>query len=298
MATRTSKRNMQEQKEVGKMMMKKKIVFAAIIVAMLFAAVQVAYANYENKQTLIERFKQLCDKHPTYASYASIGKSTLGNTIWIFRIGNTNGPRILWDAQMHGTEDLGSEVEYLMAKWLLESGSSTARQILKTHWVLFVPVVNVDEYRRTNARGVNINRNFVTGWGQSGSSSRYSLDYRGPYAGSEKETQAMRYAFMTYHPKFYVNTHMFGGPMLTYWSGSNQALVRAVLSKIASLESPVPPYTTYPSRSGGFAIADAQYYGACAWLFEICGPNRPTYNSIASYYYPKCLPILIAMCES
>jgi hypothetical protein len=258
------------------------------------------YALYESKSSIISKFKTLCNAHTAYASYASLGKTTLGKDIWVFRIGNPNGKVVMWDAQLHGGEDLGSEVELLMAKWLLESNDVTAKSILSKTYVLFIPVVDVDTWARTNIKHVNLNRNFVYKWGAFGSKNPSSLEYMGPYAGSEKETQVMRNAFKVYHPKFYVNTHMWGGPRLFYSSYNNATLVNLLKTKITQISSQ-RRVTTFPTSSlsgGGMAIGDAAYYfGACAWLLEINGQTTPSYSSIASSYYPKCLPVLIAMCQ-
>lgn len=282
---------------------KSKIVFVSTIFAMIViftATLGQTYAVYESKSSVINKFKTLCDAHRNCASYASLGKSTQGKDIWIFRIGNPLGPAVMWDAQLHGGEDLGSEIELLIAKWLLESNDPTAKSILAKNYVLFIPVVDVDTWARTNANHVNLNRNFVYKWGTTGSSSPSSLEYRGPYAGSEKETQVLRNAFKTYKPKFYVNTHMWGGPRLFYWSGNNPTLVNTLKANIAQIssQSKVAPYPTTSLSGGGFAISDAAYYfKACAWLLEINGQSTPSYSTLVSNYYPRCLPMLIAMCQ-
>lgn len=259
-----------------------------------------AFAQYETKTSLISKFKTLCNAHLTIASYVSLGKSTLGKDIWIFRIGNPKGKAVMWDAQLHGNEDMGSEIELLMAKWLLESNDPTAKSIVSRTYVLFIPVVDIDSGGRTNANHVNLNRNFVYRWGSSGSSSRSSTEYRGPSAGSEKETQVMRNAFNVYKPKFYVNTHMWGGPIMYSWSGNNATLFGLLKTKISQLssQSHVTPYTTTSISGAGFALADAGYYfKACAFLLELNGSNNPSYSTVVSQYYPKCLPMLIAMCQ-
>jgi len=286
-----------------KMNQKQKIIYASTIFAVILiltATLGQVYALYESKTSIINKFKTLCDAHRTCASYASLGKTTQGRDIWIFRIGNPNGKAVMWDAQLHGGEDIGSEIELLMAKWLLESNEPTAKSILSKNYVLFIPVVNVDTWARTNINHVNLNRNFVYKWGTTGSSSRSSSEYMGPYAGSEKETQVLRNAFKVYHPKFYVNTHMWGGPRLFYWRENNATLVSLLKTKITQISSQrgVTPYPTTPLSGGGFAIGDAgYYYKACAWLLEITGQSTPAYSAIARDYYPKCLPILIAMCQ-
>jgi hypothetical protein len=266
-----------------------------------------AEAAYENKTALIARFKALADKHPSIASYVSVGLTYQGRNIWLFRYGNSNGKRILWDAQLHGGEDLGSEITYYMAQWLLESGDVRAATILKNCYVLFIPVINVDSYARGNANtyggsapyGVDLNRNFVFEWGTSGSGSRTSTSYRGPYAGSEKETQVMRRVFSTYRPRFYVNTHMGGGPYLAYYYRSSSTIVNAVRSRISNLSSQagVTPYKVQACGWGGMAVSDAYKFGAVGWLLELNGGSAPSSSSIYSYYL-KCRPILIAMSQS
>jgi hypothetical protein len=275
-------------------------VIVSTVLLIFIATVATVYAQYETKTSLIDKFKTLCNAHSDYASYVSLGKSTLGKDIWIFRIGNPKGRAVMWDAQLHGNEDMGSEIELLIAKWLLESKDSTAQSILSETYVLFIPAVNIDSNTRTNANHVNLNRNFLYKWGQSGSTSRLSSEYRGSYAGSEKETQVMRNAFKIYSPKFYVNTHMWGGPRMYSWNGNNATLANLLKTRIAQISSQnhVTPYPTSSIYGCGYAFADAGYYfKACSFLLEINDSNTPSYSTVVSQYYPKCLPILIAMCQ-
>lgn len=272
----------------------------AFIVLLATLCLCPTYALYESKNSLIGKFKTLCDAHRTYASYVSLGKTTQGRDIWVFRIGNPSGGVVMWDAQMHGSEDIGSEIELLMARWLLESNDPTAKSILSRNYVLFIPIIDVDTVTLVNGRHVNLNRNFVYRWGSNGDRNPSSWYYMGPYAGSERETQVMRNAFKVYHPKFYVNTHMWGGPRLYSWSGNNPTLVSQLKTKVAQISSQrhVTPYQTSSLSGSGYAVGDAGYYfKACAWLLEISGAGTPSYSTIASYYYPKCLPILIATCQ-
>jgi hypothetical protein len=255
-------------------------------------------ANYESKTTLISKFKALVDRYPSKASYVSVGLSYQGRSIWLFRFGNSGGKRILWDAQLHGGEDLGSEIMYYMSQWLLESGDSRAATILQTCYILFIPVINIDSYSRGNANtyggsapyGVDLNRNFVYEWGTSGSGSRTSTNYRGSYAGSEKET---------HRPRFYVNTHTGGGPYLAYYWRSSSTIVNTVRSRISSLSSQegVTPYKVQACGWGGMAASDAYTFGAVSWLLELTGGTAPSSSSVYNYYL-KCRPILIAMSQS
>lgn len=274
-----------------------------VVISLMLISVatsETAYALYETKSSLFSKFKALCDAHPTLASYVSLGKTTLGKDIWVFRIGNPNGKAVMWDAQLHGSEDIGSEIELLMAKWLLESNDAAAESIVVKTLVLFVPSVDVDCNSRTNANHVNLNRNFIYRWGTCGSTRRSSTEYRGPYAGSEKETQVMRIAFWAYHPIFYVNTHMWGGPKMYSWWRNNLTLVNLLKTRITqiSAQNHVTQYQMSSISGSGYAIGDAGYYfGACAFLLEINGSGTPSHSTLMSQYYPKCLSILIAMCQ-
>ena len=62
--------------------------------------------------------------------YETIGKTYLGNDIWRFKAGNPNDGHVLLDSERNGIEDKGSEILYLMAKWLLKSGDSSAEDTL------------------------------------------------------------------------------------------------------------------------------------------------------------------------
>ena len=273
--------------------------------------------NYQPKADVITKFKALCDQHQVYATYVSLGKSIMGNDIWAFRIGNPMFRCIMWDAQMHGSEDMGSEIEYMFAQWVLTNNSVRSNTILQRNYLVFIPVVNIDTYNRCNMRrtytytngttinityGVNLNRNFVSGWGTNANygspDPTNNGDYRGPIAGSEPETQAMRNAFQTYRPMFYVNTHMWGGPWLGYHGGNvtYHYLVRDRIAQISS-EMGVTPYNFIACGTGGFAVADAKYFGANAYLIEFQGSGTPTLIETRTIYYPKCVPIFLAMCE-
>ncbi len=277
----------------------------AITIAVMILTVTMVQANalYEAKTTLIDRFQALINNHRDVADYVSVGKSTQGKEIWMFRIGNKYSNVILWDAQIHGGEDMGSEIEFLMAKWLLESGETAAKSMVSTNYILFIPSVDIDTAVRTNSHHVNLNRNFIYNWKYQGSTYSTSNDYRGPYAGSEKETQVMRYVFGTYWPKFYVNTHMWGGPVMYSWVGNSYTLLTKLKSEVASVSSArgVTPYPWSAAKGYGYAIGDAgYYYKAASFLLELNNAGSPaytppSYSTVTSYYYPKCLSILIAM---
>jgi len=126
--------------------------------------------NYESKDSVIAKFDSLISPYISkgFAQKYIIGSSVLGKQIPMYRIGNVNGGRILCDGQMHGSEDVGTELLYLWAQWILTSGDAEAERIKRQNCWFIIPVLNIDEYRRTNAHYVNINRNFAYYFNRAG----------------------------------------------------------------------------------------------------------------------------------
>jgi hypothetical protein len=285
-------------------MKKKTILVIATIVFLVFViAIPFGSANYETKTSIINKFKGLCTSYPKYANYVSIGKSVQGKDILMFRIGNSSSSgRIMWDAQMHGPEDLGSETGYLFAKWLLSSGDSRAKYMLAHNWFLFVPVVDIDSYQRANAHMVNINRNFPVGWGRSGTSTKTSAqDYRGPYAASEPETRALISVWKTYRVKYYINTHTFGGPIIYKQSAVPSSLITTLKSRINTYRvtyggNPIADNHWYSLGGAGMAVGTSQSYGIQSFLWEIGPPNVVApYSDMSGKYYKDVRVFLIAL---
>jgi len=262
---------------------------------------------WHTKSEHISRMKSLCDSH-SEASYVSIGKSEQEKDIWMFKIGWEGGGVVMWDGQLHGNEDFGSEIIYLMTEWLLESGDERAERILERNLILFVSVVNTDSYGRYNSRDVNLNRNFVTGWSSS-------AENPGPSPASEAETQVMRSIFQEYKPDFYVNLHQGTGPWFKYYRDSDRTLANEVLSRAEEIADNELSYLHNSQWNGslmspgslggstpGYAIGDA-YTVACAssWLCEVDESWRhdsATWSELENRMYPQCLAMFIAMAES
>lgn len=282
------------------------LLFAGSMVPMVKGDI---WDHYHEKDELIGMFKTLCDAHPSQASYESVGKSYLGEDIWMFSIGNPYGGKVLWDGQLHGSEDIGSEAIYLIAEWLLESRDPKAEQILDQNLVLFIPIVNMDSYVRATRNyedcryGVDLNRNFRTGWSRSTCSS--SETYSGPSAASEPETQVMRSVFQNYRPEFYVNLHCGAGPYISYYRGSDYSVARQVENRMDELSSEmgITPYRVSTMGSNGFAIGDAASFGIHSWLVELRDSiawrhTDELYQEFVDVYFPKVLAFFISMAEA
>lgn len=266
--------------------------------------------TYHTHDVLNNMFKTLCNRH-SEAAYESVGKSYQGRDIWLFKIGNPRGGRVLWDGCLHGWEDMGSEIMYLYAEWLLESGDPKAKEILRTNWTLLIPVVNPDSYTRENRNftecqyGVDLNRNFKQGWSWV-PCNPWPNCYRGNSAASEPETKVMRNVFSRFKPHHYVNTHYGGGPWIGYYHLESASVINPILTRIKelSIQINVTPYNVHSVGSIGYAVGDAHNFGAVAWLFEVEGGpgcyahTAHPYSMVVNVYFPKCLPVFIALSEA
>ncbi len=278
--------------------------------------------TFHTHDQLISMFTTLCDGHPSVASYEIIGETYEGNSIFLFKIGNPNGGKVMWISALHGWEDMGSEVQYLIADWLLTSGTSEAQRILSRNYILFVPVVNVDSYERenrnyeTDAYGVDLNRNFITGWSYvAPANTGFPNSYRGDYAGSEKETQAVRNALQTYRPYIFMDLHYGGGAYLRSY-GADYEIANFVHSRIRELSSETGisfPLSLNIGGSGGngMAVADANSFGVNSWLCEMASEIAPydaggscywhtshPFSTVGAYFYPRFLLVFRAMSEA
>ncbi len=127
-----------------------------------------------------------------------IGHSARGRPITARRIGDPWSPRkVLVIGAIHGSEGAGRAVVKRLA--------GDAAAVSSDVWL--ISTANPDgslRATRTNARGVDLNRNFSRGWRAS---ARGRLDYAGPRAFSEPETRAVRRLILTLRPRVTIWFH-------------------------------------------------------------------------------------------
>jgi len=192
------------------MLMKKSVlsVFLVLFLLLSFLAGSPGEAAtpWLSKQQLIEGMNSLANEYSDLVKVEKIGSTVQDNDVLMFRIGNNPSTKLLIDGAHHGHEMPGSHNIYFLMQWLL-GGSLEANMIINRIQILLVPIVNYDNVApppnspiRTNANHVDLNRNYVKGWG-GGSSNPASDYYRGPNAASEPETQAMRQVGSSEVPK-------------------------------------------------------------------------------------------------
>ena len=282
--------------DVGRTMGTKKIIPLVLITLILTMGLfPPVHAPYRDYSLILTAFKTLANTYPKLMTYESVGKTSLGNDMIMFKIGNPRGGRVLLDGGMHGSETIGGELLYLYAKWLLTSSDTTAKTILSRDYTLIIPAVNVDRYNRArkNANGVDLNRNFAAEWEYSGSGNPESETYRGPSPLSEPESRALVAVFLKYKPSFYVNLHMWAGP---YYAGSvygNRTYYSYLVSKISTLSrnlgvSPFPYHGEF--GGGGMAISDAAVAGVTSFLIELT-TAVPPFSEIETVFLPKFIPV-------
>lgn len=289
--------------------------------------------TYRNHDEIITMFKELSDRH-SKIFYESIGKTYQNNDIWLFKIGNFNGGTILIDGCMHGWEDMGTECMYLFLEWLLESGAPEAQKILDENYILFIPVLNYDSAIRGNCnhdecpeRGVDLNRNFPTGWKRKSCGNGPYYTSTGVSAGSEPETQALLQIMDDYEPSIYINMHYGGGPIFRYAGSNVDSFWKPVHSRILQLfddndiviqNKPITEflYNKATVYGDGLAVATARSKGIEPFLWEVCNKNytrkcapcnwqsptgktkNPPYELMETCLYPIHKQIMIGICES
>ena len=257
--------------------------------------------QYRDYYTFMDAFMSLTSAYPELVTYETIGKTVENRDIIMFKIGNPAGGRVLFDGALHGEENLGSEVLYFYAKWLLSSNDPIANRILTGAYTLLIPALNVDNYRnvRTNAHHVDLNRNFATNWEYAGSTNPSSWYYRGPAPLSEPESQALVSVFQTYEPHFYMNLHR--GATLFYVSNyGNTTYYSLLFEKMEALsrERGVTPYPYSFIRGAGFAISDAARAGITSFLLELIDwETIVSFAEIETVVLPTFIPVAAVLTQ-
>lgn len=159
----------------------------------------------------------------------------LGNKIEL--IGEISNNKVLVIGVFHGDEPQG---KYLIEKFLSQGEGSNN--------LLFIPCLNPDGLQnntRTNANGVDLNRNFPTkNWGQDGSSAGDNpKDYYGGKSGaSEIETKFVIDIIEKYKPKLILTLH--APYKIVNYDGPAQDIAQKISEIIGYLVEPSIGYPT------------------------------------------------------
>ncbi len=186
--------------------------------------------DYKNPDEITDFVNDIHAKYPDITSVKVIGKSLEGREILAIKISDNASedevePTVLVNAMHHAREVMTPELTTDMVDYLTSQYGTNAEV---TKWVdsteiWVVPMFNVDGNNkmwlensmwRKNTRGgygVDINRNYPTGWNSCNGSSSYqsAQDYRGTSPASEPETQAMMNLVASIKPVFNISYHSY-----------------------------------------------------------------------------------------
>jgi carboxypeptidase T len=198
-----------------------------------------------------------------------------GRIIWALKISDNahleeDEPAVLYNGVHHACEVMGLEICMYMINFLVSNYGTDGRV---TNWIdnteiWFVPLLNPDGHSavtsdintfwRKNGRelndngilyeylcndwwtcyteGINLNRNYGFNWTSSGSGDPWHYDYRGPFAFSESENQALQEFATAQKFVFSISYHSYGEIVFYPWNwGGSPAPDDAVISSVAAI---------------------------------------------------------------
>ncbi len=257
------------------------------------------YGQYHPLPEIEAHIQMLADTYPALAQTIVVGNSLEGRPIRGIRIVGAGGPAgkpdVVYAGGIHAREWITTMAMPFLAETLLTSYGSDPELTALVDRINFyvIPVQNVDGFvytqtermwrknRRNNGNGtfgVDLNRNWGTGWGGEGSSGNTGSEtYRGTAPFSEPESQVMR-DFLLGLPNFsgWMDVHSYGQLILQpYGYTINLPPDHATFEEIGAdmetaMESPYgtnythgPTYTTIYPASG--ITQDWCYVEGGAW---------------------------------
>jgi hypothetical protein len=221
-----------------------------------------------------------------------------------FDWGREDGPVVLLTGLVHGVEFVGS-----MALFEFVRGVTTCKwgDLMRNAHLVVVPIVNPDAlhincarliagrraFQRSNARGVDLNRNFPRQrdgfpWHPlAGSRWRLLPNYAGPRPLSEPETRALRDVADQTKPRVSVGFHSFGELLLYPWAFTRRPnprraryehVGRAFVHALKGANYRVMQATEWYSTVGDMDDWLDAEYGTLAFTVEVSRPMRRLRN--------------------
>jgi hypothetical protein len=218
------------------------------------------HGHLSNSEVTTWLHEKIAKKYPTITTLSTIGRSIQNRPLEVLCLGepcvaHTIQGEALYTALHHAREPLGlmalvAFIDNLLTRW--DKYDVTIKHLLKTRKLVFFLVVNPDGYvaneigngmRRKNMAnpqnivcptnhpdsevGVDLNRNYAICFdGDTIGSSRdaCAIDYEGPSAFSEPETQAVKLLVNSNHFGVAFNYHSFGKEVYIPYSCKTKGL--------------------------------------------------------------------------
>ncbi|MEW5945286.1 MAG: M14 family zinc carboxypeptidase [bacterium] len=254
----------------------------------------------------------------------TIGRTVEGRDIRAVGIGDTGSglPGVLYLSGVHGIEFIGVETSVALMRWFARGNDrGRAERILAGCAPWFVPVLNVDAYERnaeslrrwrvafsrTNANGVDLNRNYPYGFHArgrglfTGSGAKISPFYRGPAPLSEPESIALDGFVRRGNFKVSASLHSFGRLIgYPYCCKPERARDHDLLQGLALEMRGRQKYSAYRVSQEYFFIPTSgdtndwlyEEHGILPFLVEIGGLNLKFWNPLTwanGFYW--CNPV-------
>lgn len=203
---------------------------------------------------LMAGFAQAAETPPETTTRVAIGKSVKGRTIWaIHRTRPGATKRVVVIGQVHGDETAGISVTTRLQKATLPANLDL--------WI--IPTANPDGRAagtRTNARGVDLNRNFPYKWRRINAG---RPTYSGPSAASEPETKALQAFITKVDPRITITFHQ---PLFGVGKNDKRPEVHTAMSRATGL--PVEDYSCSSFCYGSFTSWHNRYRSGVAVTVE------------------------------
>ncbi|MBZ0272898.1 DUF2817 domain-containing protein [bacterium] len=243
-----------------------------------------APTGYYGYDDVVDALFDLAATHPDSVSVGAIGSSETGRDIFAARLCRApcDGPRVVFDAAIHGDEKIGTEVLMALVGELV-SGSAEADAILDAFDVRVIPIANPDghaAHRRANGNGVDLNRNFAINHVPAGGSDT---------ALSESETRALSAYYIETAPAIAMQLHS-GAEVVNYPFDStpqptpDEALLIAMSDRYSEL-SGYPIINGYDWYMVNGISEETSYEagGALSVILELSVPKNPAAAKIPGY---------------
>lgn len=187
-------------------------------------------SRYKNPEEIQDLIAETHAKYPDITEVKAIGKTLEGRDILAIKISDNakldeKEPVFLVNGMHHAREVMTTEITTDMVEYLTSNYGTNAdvTRWIDTTEIWVIPMFNLDGNNkmwtedsmwRKNTRGgfgVDINRNYPTGWNSCNGSSSWksAQDYRGTAPASEPETQSMMSFVASVKPVFNISYHSY-----------------------------------------------------------------------------------------